>query len=359
MNTKVWCAALVGMALLALSGCGDVESCERGEIGCIDGPADPRTGCKFGLTRNSGGFCTADEPGPGSDAGSGPVDDAGSGPVDACGGCPSGSLCNEQKQCVNYCELPDNLPVLKPAPLPCRPPAGEAPYTFEQAAVALCTQECVRRNEYCGTTCDPAITCTPANAMQLLMAAALCPGREPNCATLACEAARDRPCERYNCPAGAAPNCAGISCTNTCPTSQPDLFPATLPQWVNDGLCDDGDLSNAITAACVWGGDCGDCGPRRGAAPPFERGLGELCVDPIQCGGDTFDVRRATGWCVGFSSQAVSVQRCIPDCSSGQACPSGFECQDLVYETEDGSRVPVQDDLERIARGCFPPPECS
>lgn len=343
MRTHVCCAALAGMVLLAASGCGDVESCRRGAPGCIDGPADPITGCKFGLMPSSAGTCTADEPGQ-------------PGPVDACGGCPSGSLCNDQNQCVNLCELPNDLPVVKSAPLPCRPAEGEIPYDFESAAVALCTQECIRQSEYCGTPCDPAINCTPASALQLVVGAALCPARDPACAMLACEAARDRPCANYSCAGGAAPNCVGIACTNTCPTSQPELYPPTLPEWVNDGLCDDGDLSNAITALCTWGGDCGDCGPRRGAAPPFERGPGELCVHPIQCGGDTFDVRQATGWCVGFSSQTVSLQRCIPDCSSGQACPSGFECQDLVYEGEPGLEDdrPVRDNQDRSARGCFP-----
>jgi hypothetical protein len=340
MTTRLWWAAVVSSTLLAASGCGEVESCKKFDPGCLEGPADALTGeCKFGLVRNSQDICVEKS---GSD-----------GPVDDNCGCAAGSLCNDLRQCVDVCTLPSNLPTLKPVPTKCRPSSdpkdNEAPYDFAKAAAAACTQECVRRADYCGSRCDPAVDCAPGSAQMLLGMASICPLRDPECAMRACEAARDRPCAQYSCGmAGATPNCAGVSCTNNCPSGSPD--------FVNDGVCDDGDLSNAISAVCRWGTDCGDCGPRRGAEPPFDLGMGDLCVDPIQCGGDTEDVRRATGWCVRFDLGA-EVLRCVPDCSTRNSCPSGFDCEDLVYE-ENGVSMPLRDDSNQIARACFPSLMC-
>ena len=335
MMIRLAWALVAGTLLLAATGCGEVESCERGDVGCIDGPVNSVTSmCKFGLVPNAQGTCVK-------------KDGSGSGPTDACGGCPAGSLCNDALQCVNICTLPPNLPVKKLAPPACRPAAGEAPYDFATAAVAACTQECLRRAEYCGGGCDPAAVCTPANAQLLVAGMNLCPGRDPECAMRACEMARDKPCQAHSCvggPPGAVPNCAGVVCDDSCPG---------FPEYVKDGVCDDGDLSNAISAVCRWGTDCGDCGPRRGAAPPFDLGLADLCVDPIQCGGDTTDVRLASGWCVRIDL-AVTVLRCVPDCSTSGDCPAGFECNDLVYQDDDGSTTTLTDDNGKTARACFP-----
>lgn len=324
-------AALFGAFALLHAGCGEVKSCERGAPGCIDGPIDNdlASGCRFGLVANAAGNCVAR---------------SGGAPADNCN-CPAGSLCNGARQCVNVCELPNPLPVVKPEPQPCRPGVGQLHGDFMTVAVAACTQGCIRRGEYCGFACDPATFCTPAEAMRRLMT---CNG-DINCATLACEQERDRPCAQTDCnipgitPPGRQPSCSDVVCSSTCPTA---------PEYINDGLCDDGDQSNAGSAACDWGTDCGDCGPRRGTPPRFDRDIGELCVDPSQCGGDTEDVRRATGWCVRLDL-SVSLLRCVTDCSTNNRCPSGFSCEELKF-SDNGVPTTLLDDDDRVARACFP-----
>jgi hypothetical protein len=328
MHRVLW--ALFGVLALVQAGCGEVKSCERGAPGCIEGPVDNSIvgGCRFGLVANAQGNCIAQ---------------SGGSSGDNCN-CPSGALCNSSRQCVNVCELPTPLPVVKPQPRACRPKPGQLHADFVTAAVAACSQACIRRGDYCGIACDPATFCTPAEAQRRLMS---CNG-DISCATLACEQERDRPCAQTDCSGagsapGAQPNCAGVVCSNTCPTA---------PEYLNDGLCDDGDLSNAGSAACDWGTDCGDCGPRRGTAPRFDRDIGELCVDPVQCGGDTEDVRRATGWCVRLDL-SVSLLRCVTDCSTRDSCPSGFTCEDLKYD-DNGVPTTLVDDNDRVAKACFP-----
>jgi len=335
MTRRLLWAALVGAALLATSGCGEVESCDHGEVGCLDGPADPTRAkpCKYGLEANSQGICVKKGQG------------GGGLPVDECGGCPAGSVCNDLRQCTNVCELPSNLPVVKPKLPSCRVQDNGAPHDFQSASVAACTQECVRRGEYCGTGCDPTTACTPQLATQVLSGMALCPGGNAQCAMEACERARDRPCAQYSClPATTQPNCAAIRCTNTCAGG--------FPEFLNDGLCDDGDLSNGESSACAWGSDCGDCGPRRGEPPNMDLGLGDICADPVQCGGDSFDVSNAVAWCVEVETGSLTVKRCLPDCSISQECPAGFVCNDLLYE-EAGALVPALDENDHPLRACF------
>ena len=77
MQKQILWATLVLCAALPLSACEEVESCEPGSDGCIDGP--PKDGkCKFGLVPK-GSKCV--EPGSGgsnngSDVDSGPKPDA-------------------------------------------------------------------------------------------------------------------------------------------------------------------------------------------------------------------------------------------------------------------------------------------
>lgn len=323
--TRLWYAALLGAIALALSGCGEVESCKKGDPGCLDGPADPVTGCKFDLTANASGICVE-----------GP---SGQRPSDNCG-CPEGSLCTEQRTCVDMCVLPSPLPVVKSAAPAC-PAVGQT--TFQAAAIAACSQECIRRGEYCGRGCDPAVFCTPARAQTALML--VCPTGDPACAVTACQNARDKRCEDYNCLGEGTLNCAGITCTSTCPDG--------LPEFLNDGLCDDGDLSNASSDVCAWGSDCGDCGPRRGAAPNMDLDLGAICAGGGQCGGDMQDARNATGWCVTVENASLSLQRCVPDCSTTRACPAGFMCTALAYESN-GQDVNLVDARNLQVRACLP-----
>ena len=351
MMIRLWWAAVASVMLLGLSACGEVESCKRGEdIGCLDSPPDPTTGrCRFGLVPNAQGSACVK-----------PSDVNGGAPGrDSCGGCATGSVCNQlTNKCVDVCKLPDSLPATKGAPRACRPrmdndPAtqDDPPFTFEQAAQRLCEQECFRRNEYCGGGCDPNTFCSTPAAMGLLAqlrTQCMTTANPVECVMTACEASRDRPCTSVMCPSGAQPNCAGVVCTNNCPTGD--------PTFVNDGVCDDGDLSNGVSAVCDWGTDCGDCGPRRGTRPPQTVGYGDLCVDPIQCGGNTSDVNRAQGWCVRFEL-SVDLLRCVPDCSNSQPCPSGFECTSLSYE-ENGMTMPLTDLQGKTAKACFPTMSC-
>jgi hypothetical protein len=322
-TAKLW-AALATAALATLSGCSDVESCERGLPGCLGGAPDDSGNCKFDLVRSDDGFtCVKPNERDGGRRDGGGRD---GGNEDDCT-CPSGELCRADGTCVDLCEPVRNPPTAKPVLLPCEAPEGETE-SFARTALALCSQTCAHRAAYCGTNCNPDIECSQLLASAAARAA--CQGGEDQaCAKTLCERARDLPCAQQQCPLGAAPSCTGTLCSNTC----------DMAEYNNDGICDDGDPSNAISYVCDYGTDCGDCGPRRGSAPPFELDLGDVCADPQQCGGDLYDVKGSTGWCVPASSDQV-YSRCLPDCSNGQSCRPGYECIAIAFDP-DGSGGPM------------------
>jgi hypothetical protein len=333
----LWTALSSACALISIASmaaCSEVESCKEDEPGCINSPPDDSGNCRAGLVLDESG--TACIPKGGSSTKE----------PDLCG-CEENELCRQDMTCVNVCITPTTLPARTSATKTCRPAKTDAPYDFAKAAVALCYQGCIRRAALCGTACNPAVDCTPAAAMALTTP--LCPGGMPECAMKACEVARDTPCAQQQCPPGSALNCTGVSCTNDCITTSP-----MSTVFINDGLCDDGDLSNADSVVCDWGQDCGDCGPRRGTAPVFSRDLGDPCFDAIQCGGDRDDVTMSTGWCVETEKNRP-LYRCVPDCSAkGATCPSGYECHDLLQEVTGSDPVPVVDQQNMQARACFP-----
>jgi hypothetical protein len=320
----LWTAlSAAGASLSLVGGCGDVESCREGDDGCLNGVPDESGNCRFGLvpdaTRTLCIKATAS---------------------DTCG-CPSGSLCRPDKSCVNVCTPATGVPTAKPALKNCRPYMGEAPFDLAKASVALCYQARARRADACGGTFNPTTECT----VELSLALAATRGAvTPEQAMSACEVARDTACTAQTCDGGAAPNCAGVICSNACRS----------PEYNNDGLCDDGDLSNAISAVCGWGTDCGDCGPRRGSAPPTSVQLGDPCVDALQCGSDRENIKSAIGWCVPASDNAP--YRCVPDCSvKGKTCPAGYECGQLGEDPDgDGKLTAVTDDSGTTASACFP-----
>jgi hypothetical protein len=329
-------AALTGVgavvSMFGMGSCSDVESCARGAEGCIGGAPDVSGNCQAGLVRNAAGTQCV-EPG-----------DEGMAPVDPCG-CGANELCRADKQCVNVCVNPTNLPARKPVPPPCRLPAGETPYTFAEASVALCYQVGIHRAELCpGSSFNPMTECTADAATRA--AGLLCPLQNPDCAIALCEAARDRPCAMQQCPPGVQPSCEGVVCSQSCATAS----------FLNDGVCDDGDLSNAQSGVCAWGSDCGDCGPRRGTAPVFERDIGDPCTDPRQCGGNSSNIASSKGWCVPTDT-SIDLYRCVTDCSqAGETCPSGYECIQLGQDL-DGEGVPndpVMDSFGSVAAACFP-----
>jgi hypothetical protein len=186
--------------------------------------------------------------------------------------------------------------------------------------------------------------CGSAAATALTIA--LCPGQMPECAMKLCEQARDTPCAQQQCPPGSPLNCTGVSCSNACISGA---------KFTNDGVCDDGDLSNADSVVCDWGTDCGDCGPRRGTPPVFSRDLGDPCFDAVQCGGDRTNVAASTGWCV-TTDNTRPLYRCVPDCSKkGATCPSGYECYQLTQDTDgNGKPEDVIDSKNVRAQACFP-----
>ena len=324
-------------ALFAAS-CGDVGSCIETEVGCLNGPPDDSGNCRFGLVPNSTHTACVEK---GASGGITP---------NTCG-CTHGELCLSNGTCSDLCTAPAGAPAIKDAPLACRPAAGAAAYDLSTAVVALCSQICVHRAALCGTPCNVAADCTPAKA--LVIAAALkhdatCATADVECAMKACEEARDRPCEKQECGMGnGQPNCAGVVCSSSCSTAA----------FTNDGICDDGDVSNAESSFCAWGSDCGDCGPRRGAAPPSSVGLGGACADPRQCGGDITNIKNSTAWCVNTTSAINQPRRCVPDCSSSMKCPDGYECAPLGSDPDGSGPMPAQavmDSSGATARACFP-----
>ncbi|HEX5658419.1 MAG TPA: hypothetical protein VFX59_14555 [Polyangiales bacterium] len=333
-TAKLW-LAIATAVLATLSACSDVESCLEGQPGCRNGAPDESGNCKFGLVlSNDGSTCV--RPG---EAGSDDEPDGG-----ATCSCPSGQLCRKDGICVNLCTPASNPPTPRPTLLPCEAPDGVTE-SFARIALALCYQTCVHRAVYCGTACDPATECT-----QLLASAAArtaCQGNDdPSCAKNLCERARDLPCASQQCPLGAAPSCAGTLC-NDCDESE----------IRNDGICDDGDPSNAISYLCDYGSDCGDCGPRRGSAPPRRLDVGDVCADWTQCGGDLNSVKTSTGWCVPTTS-AQSYARCVPDCSNGKKCTAGFECVKIVSDEDGDGPLPSTQYKDyndgTLVFGCFP-----
>ncbi|HEY6882290.1 MAG TPA: hypothetical protein VI299_29870 [Polyangiales bacterium] len=316
MTTGRW-AALLGAALTALAGCGDVESCLEGQQGCVNGAPDDSGNCKFGLVVSADGLTCVNP------------SEKGKPPVDTCM-CPSGQLCRNGGGCVDVCQPLTNVPAARPTPQPCRAPKDQTE-SFARAALAACTQACIHRAAICGTKCDPTTECTQLGASTAARAA--CQGNEDiSCAIMLCERARDMPCDKQQCPPGSTPNCANITCSNTC----------DMPEYNNDGICDDGDLSSAISYVCDYGTDCGDCGPRRGTAPPFMVDFGDPCVDPAQCGGDLTNVKSSKGWCVPADS-AQDYSRCLPDCSNGKTCHAGFECVGVAQDVDgSGPMAPTQ-----------------
>jgi hypothetical protein len=322
-------------ALISITGaqaCSEVESCKEDEVGCINNVPDNSGNCRAGLVANASGTACI----PKSGGGDTPE-------PDLCG-CKTNELCREDMSCVDVCTTPTNLPARTSPTKTCRAVGNEPAYDFAKAAVALCYQGCIRRAALCGTSCDPTVDCTPAAAM--VLATGLCPGQMPECAMKACETARDLPCMQWQCPPNAQLNCTGVSCSNACVSGS---------MFSNDGICDDGDLSNAESVVCDWGTDCGDCGPRRGTAPVFSRDLGDPCFDALQCGGDRTDVASSTGWCV-ITEEKRPLYRCVPDCSKkGATCPSGYECYDLLQDINgDMTPDPVVDSKNVQARACFP-----
>jgi hypothetical protein len=85
----------------------------------------------------------------------------------------------------------------------------------------------------------------------------------------------------------------------------------------------------------------------RGAPAPLEnQALGDPCTDATSCNGSTQGPPQLPVVCLqvhpGESSRATHA--CTVDCSSGQACPTGFACLaiPLQQSAADGGALPTQ-----------------
>ncbi|MET0341092.1 MAG: hypothetical protein ABW252_08815 [Polyangiales bacterium] len=339
-----WATTACALPLLMLmplmqAGCGEIDNCKVGEDGCLGGlPLEDLT-CRYDLVLDtSTGVCTEPDDVTGGDD----DDDAIDGPPlpNPCK-CTANQVCQTDGSCVDLCLVP-NAVVNKPSFPQCR----STSYSFQEAAIAGCQQACGRRAAICGEACDPATACSAATALAWLAAVDPACAGNTECAMKRCEEVRDRPCAAQACLGGGAPNCTNVTCENNC-VSDGESFNL-------DGVCDDGDLSNAVSAICRWGSDCGDCGPRRGPAPAAVKKLGEQCIDPYQCGAPYADFSAVPGWCVPLDDSAT-LEHCVPDCTMPpHSCPESFDCQRLRFTDESGKEENIRDNANNVARACFP-----
>lgn len=318
-------AALIVVFVMAyattLLGCGEVERCQRrDERGCLDSVPLEDGSCLYDLVPRKG-ICVR----VGSDE-------------DKCSACPTGNLCiPERNECRNLCEAPPILPgsVAPPEPIFCeatRESPGENPMlSFEEVCTRRCRLQCQRQEQFCGVPCKQGFCDRPEVQAECVAA---CPPnaaaggvRDLMCLTNSCNEVRFSGCGQVQCPEGVAPpNCANVTCTNTCSFTAPGIVASP-----GDGVCDDGDPVSADFNFCEWGTDCVDCGPRLGTRkePSY---VGDICAFHGNCQGGTGSPLDAEAWCGdlildGFPEGAVS--RCLSDCSRENDCPEGFQCREL------------------------------
>ena len=316
---KIWLVVLCLAGGLWLAGCSDVESCQEAtDLGCINTAPRADGSCLFDLVL-SNGKCVKKAS----------IDDK-------CGLCSPGSLCvPSQGQCVDFCAVPTALPgsVAPPTPIFCEAFKQDGStdtnpmLSFSDVCQRRCELRCERLAQYCtGYKCPDGSCDTPDTQTKCL---ADCPppaagGMDVACLTQSCNDARLTRCgSTITCPAGSTLNCANITCSNDC------SFQLDGQAVVGDGVCDDGDVLSSASPYCAWGTDCADCGPRQGTTAPAPADLGGLCEWAENCAGATGKPSTATSWCVGLMTTKAS--RCMPDCSRGETCPTGFGCFQVTF----------------------------
>ena len=330
MKCVLW-TALAFLTATQITACKKVGKCEKGTEGCLDG--EPLVGgeCAPGLVLQNG-KCSE--------------------PIDAkdCG-CEAPSVCSpDGESCIDYCAPSDELPgqVAPPDPIFC----DDDPATFESICQHRCELRCRLLEQYC----PDFDACPPCEGEAMLMACqdecgdAVDPER---CLLRSCNDARGQGCSTdLKCPGGARPDCDGVLCENTCSVGG--------QSYAFDGYCDDGDFDSAFSGSCEYGTDCADCGPRTGSAP-MPQVLGGACAFDSGCLGyrgraDGFaDLSLTDAWCVALDPDGEEPPRCLPDCSRGQACPTGSVCLELLTDEDDDGVYTdpiIQDDL--TAAACLP-----
>lgn len=315
---------LLALFVLGLSaGCGDVEQCQRGEPGCLAGPA-VKGRCSHGLV-NEHGACV--EPG--------------AGPVALSCRCDEGEVCTlDGYRCVDYC-APLEVAIGTAAPrtnLSC----AAAALSFDQ----LCENRCLIRCRQWRELCPGSASCNEEScrsAAEHARCQSDCGNvTEPaRCMAALCSEVQGQGCSDLACPEQTHAVCGNVQCRNNC------------VGFNFDGVCDDGDLASAASGACAFGTDCADCGPRHGPTPKLAA-QGEPCAFHTGCAGnDVTDLAHAAAWCVEIQP---GVSRCAPDCSSeDEICPEGSLCFTLSGFDQDGDDEP--DPIthgQRTASACFP-----
>ncbi len=346
---------LLCVLVAGASGCSKVDHCPKGELRCLGGLCEDQQ-CDFDLrcmVQMSSGeeLCAKRISGNRYDFG-----DKGKGEGYAPGmlppeevldcECEAPSVCAaDGKTCVNYCEPIDKLPGSGPFAevFFCEHLEGETPYTYADICRLQCQNTCLRWQQFCGFTCEPGY-CERQEVKDACEAQ--CPSADANarqCLTRECNTVRDQTCAQVICPDTQQPaSCDGMVCKNTCgPQGSPGEF-------AGDGFCDDGDLYSADYAACPWGSDCVDCGPRMGKAPEPQPN-GGVCAFHSGCLGYDRDLTKNKAWCLRLDDVQQGLVRCMPDCTRTGECPTGYEC----FEVEDDAGKPiVQNSL--TGKACLP-----
>ncbi|MFT3926007.1 MAG: hypothetical protein QM778_25915 [Myxococcales bacterium] len=338
--------------LLGASGCGEVDHCPKGSLRCLGGRCDNRA-CDFDLlcaVRPTGEeLCGKKLKGGRFDFG-----DQGKGegtevtPIDPDCSCPAPQVCAaDTGECVNYCEAADPLPHSGKAPevILCEHVEGvESPLTFEEICKRRCRVQCQRWSQFCGFTCAEDYCDSPNVQDECSSDCPITAGNREVCLTRACNSERDATCATVTCPDTRQPgNCQNLTCRNSCGLND-------LGEWAGDGECDDGDLYTASSAACDWGTDCVDCGPRTGPVPAAQP-HGGLCAFHTNCLGYSPTISRNRSWCLRLDGVQQGLSRCVPDCSEGTSCLPGYECVDVV----DDQGNPITDAMGTVTgQACLP-----
>ncbi len=339
---RPWVLGWVSALFVALgAACGEVEHCERGAVGCIDGPPNDAGVCSFDLIAR-GNVCVAKGA---SDRPTGPQ-------PNPCGKCAKGLTCtSDSLTCVDFCESVKPLPGSEKAPDPIRcggeikdNATGETySLSFDETCFSNCQLACRLRDWFCKSGCAKGACDAPE---VLADCHARCDdATDPlTCIESVCTDTRATGCSSVEgfCEGGEIADCSATECKNSCAST------------AYDGVCDDGDLFSAAFGSCAWGSDCADCGPREGDDISHDLKQGAACSLQEQCAGYSPDFAKNAAFC----AQVVPgkpLRRCVLDCSGDtELCPLGTTCSTLRAEKPEGGTTPVFDVNKVRGRACLP-----
>jgi len=333
-------AGLLLAASLSLFACPEVKQCQRGSVGCVDGPPDDAGQCQFDLIKR-GNRCIA--PSGSSD----PLPQP-----NPCGSCAAGTTCTtDQETCVDFCAESEIKPgsVASPTPIRCGGELKDAQtgeryvLSFDETCVADCQLTCRLREWFCTKGCE-ADACSKPEVLAECHKRCDADSSPLACMQKICNDTRSSGCSNNDslCGDGEFPDCNKWSCTNTCATTR------------FDGVCDDGDLLSARFASCDFGTDCADCGPRVGEDTSRALLQGDVCGVSEQCQGHDSDFSRNEAFCLAVKPGSA-VKRCVLDCSGRKdLCPEGTTCTTLNGKGAEGMIGPVRDAKGVEARACLP-----